>query len=47
MNGVIKIMKPLEDSGVLIDKETETIKHEIKKPQKGGFLGALLAPLGR
>ena len=27
----IKIMKSLEDSGVLIDEETETIKHEIKK----------------
>ena len=38
-------MKSLEDSDVLIDEETETIKHEIKNPQKGGFLGALLAPL--
>ena len=27
----IKIVKSLEDSGVLIDGVTETIKHEIKK----------------
>ena len=34
----------MEDSGVLTDGVTETVKHEIKK-QKGGFLGALLEPL--
>ena len=44
MNDIMKIIKSLEDSGVLIDGVTETVKHEIKK-QKGGFLGALLAPL--
>ena len=44
MNDIIKVIKSLEDSGVLIDGVTETVKHEIKK-QKGGFLGALLAPL--
>ena len=44
MNEIIKIIKSLEDSGVLIDGVTETVKHEIKK-QKGGFLGALLTPL--
>ena len=38
-------MKWLEDWGVLIDGVTETVKHEIKR-QDGGFLGALLAPLG-
>ena len=43
MNGIIKIIKLLEDSGVLIDGVTETIKHETKK--KGEFLGVLLAPL--
>ena len=43
MNDIIKIIKPLEDLGVLIDGVTETIKHEIKK--EGWFLGALLAPL--
>ena len=43
MNGIIKIMKSLEDSGVLIDGVAETVKHEIKE-QECGFLGALLAP---
>ena len=41
---IIKITKSLEDSGVLIDGVTETVKHEIKK-QEGGFLGSLFAPL--
>ena len=31
MNDIIKIIKSLEDSGVLIDGVTETVKHEIKK----------------
>ena len=39
MNDIIKIIKSLEDPGVLIDKVTETVK------QEGGFLGVLLAPL--
>ena len=43
INDIIKIIKSLEDSGVLIDAVTETVKHEIKK-QEGGFLQALLAP---
>ena len=43
MNDIIKIIKSLEDSGVLIDSVTETVKHEIKR--QGWFLGALLAPL--
>ena len=44
MNDVIKIIKSLEDSGVLIDGVTETVKREIKK-EVSGFHGALLAPL--
>ena len=44
MNDIIKIIKSLEDSGVLIDGVTETLNHETKK-QEGGFLGALSAPL--
>ena len=44
MNNIIKIIKSLEDSGVLIDGVTETVKHETKK-QEGGFLGALLETL--
>ena len=39
VNDTIKIIKWLEDLGVL----TEAVKHEIKK-QEGGFLGVLLAP---
>ena len=41
MNNIVKIIKSLEDSGVLIDGVTETVKDEIKK-QEGGFYGALL-----
>ena len=44
VNYIIKIIKSLEDSGVLIGGVTETVKHERKK-QEGRFLGALLAPL--
>ena len=43
MNDIIKIIKSLEDSGVLIYGVTETVKHEIRK-QEAGFLGALLGP---
>ena len=42
MNDIIKIIKSLEDSGILIDGVTETVKDETKK-QEDGFLGALLA----
>ena len=44
MTNIIKIVKSLEHSGVLIDGVTETVKYEIRK-QEGGFLGVLLAPL--
>ena len=37
---IIKIVKPLEDSGV-----TETVQNEVKE-QKGGFLSMLLGTLG-
>ena len=37
-------LKSLEDSGVLIDGVTETVKHEIEK-QEDEFRGALLAHL--
>ena len=37
MSDIIKIIKSLEDSGVLIDVVTETVKHEIKK-KKAVFL---------
>ena len=44
MNDIIKVMKSLGDSAVLIDGATETVKHEIEN-QDGGFPPALLAPL--
>ena len=44
MIDIIKIIKSLEDSGVLIDGINETIKDEIKK-QEDGLLGILLAHL--
>ena len=40
MNDIIKIIKSLEDSNVLIYGINETVKHEITKT-KGGFLLAL------
>ena len=40
MNDIIKFIKSLEDSNVLIDGITETVKYEIKK-KKDGFLLAL------
>ena len=42
MNDIIKVITSLEDSCVLIDRVTETVKVEIKK-QGHGFHGALLA----
>ena len=33
MNDIIKIIKSLEDSGVLIDDVTETVKLEIKNKE--------------
>ena len=44
VNNIINIIKSLEDSGVLINGVTETVKHEIRK-QEGEFLEALLATL--
>ena len=44
MNDIINIIKSLENSNLLVDGITETVKHEIKK-QEGGFLPALLSPL--
>ena len=45
MNGIIKIVKSLEESGLLIKDIAETIKSEAKG-QKGGFLGMLLGTSG-
>ena len=45
MNHVIKIVKSLEESWLLIKGVTETIKNEAKD-QRGGFLGMLWDTLG-
>ena len=37
MNDIIKIIKPIENSGVF-DGITEAVKHEIKKTQNGEIL---------
>ena len=45
MKDILKIIKSLEDSGLLSEGVSETIKNEAKE-QKGGFLSMLLGPLG-
>ena len=45
MNDLIKIIKSLEDNGILIKGVRETFQNEIKE-QKGGFLRMLLGRLG-
>ena len=45
MHDFLKIVKSLEDSGILVDGITETVKNEVKQ-QKGGFLSMLLVTLG-
>ena len=42
---IVKIVKSLEDSGLLLKGVTETVQKEVKK-QKGGFLSMLLDTLG-
>ena len=45
MEDVTKIVKYLEDSGLLLNEVTETVQNELKE-QKGGFLSMLLGTLG-
>ena len=45
MNDIIKVVKSLENSGVLLKGVSETIQHEAKE-QRGGFLSMLLGTLG-
>ena len=45
MNDILKRVKSLEDSGVLLKGVNETIKNEAKE-QKGGFPSMLLGTLG-
>ena len=45
MEDIIKIVKSLEDSGLLLEGVTETVQNEVKE-QKRGFLGTSLGTLG-
>ena len=42
---ITKIVKSLEDSGLLLEGSTETVQNEVKE-QKGRFLSMLLGTLG-
>ena len=44
IENLIKIVKSLEDSGLLLKGVTESVENEIKE-QKGGFLSILLGTL--
>ena len=45
MEDIIKIVKSLEDSGLLLNGVSETIQNKAKE-QRGGFLSMLLRTLG-
>ena len=45
MDGILIIVKSLENSGLLLKGVSETIQHEAKE-QRGGFLSMLLGTLG-
>ena len=45
MGDIIKIVKSLQDSGLLLKGVTETVQNEVKE-QKRGFLSLLLGTLG-
>ena len=45
MDDILKIVKSLENSAVLLKGVSETIQHEVKE-QRGGFLSMLLGTLG-
>ena len=45
MDDILKIVKYLENSGLLLKGVSETIQHEAKE-QRGGFLSMLLGTLG-
>ena len=45
INDILKIVKSLENSGLLLKGVNETIQHEAKE-QRGGFLSMLLGTLG-
>ena len=45
MQDLLKVIKSLESSGVLLDGITATVKNEVKE-QRGGFFSPLLSVLG-
>ena len=45
MDDILKIVKSLQNSGLLLKGVSETIQHEAKE-QRGGFLSMLLGTLG-
>ena len=45
MEGIIRIVKSLEDSGLLLKGASKTIQNEAKE-QRGGFLSMLLGRIG-
>ena len=45
MQDLLKIIKSLENSGLLLEGITEIVKNEAKE-QKGGFLSTLISVLG-
>ena len=45
MQDLLKVIKSLEDSGILLNGVTETVKNQVKE-QQGGFLSMLLGTLG-
>ena len=45
MNDIMKIIKSLEEFGLLTKGVSETIENEVTK-QKGGFIGLILVTLG-
>ena len=45
IHDLIKIVKSLEDSGLLLKGVSEAVQNEVKE-QKGGFLSMLLGTLG-
>ena len=45
MRGIIKIVKSLEDFGLLLKGVSETVQNDAKE-QNGGFLSMLLSTLG-
>ena len=45
MQDLSKLVKSLEDSGILLNGITKTVKNEVKE-QNGGFISMLLGTLG-